>query len=281
MIPQFIGVTGLPRAGSTLLCQLLAQHPDVRSEGHSSPLANMLLGLRRMVSDDSFFLAQLDTDFDRGYGHLRSAMRGFLRGWHDGPAVRAVVDKNRAWLHCIELLLEVEPTAKLVVCVRELGQIYGSIEAQHQKTILVDFTDHLADFDRFGRADVLFAKDKAIGAPLIGLHALADLPAEVLKHVFVMRFEDLAADAAGTMARLQGWLGLPVVPFDPANLRVGPRESDSHYRMKYLHRQSSTLRAPAHHAISPRIQAHIEAAFPWFYQAYYPAHGSASAARTS
>jgi sulfotransferase len=26
--------------------------------------------------------------------------------------------------------------------VRELGQIYGSIEAQHQKTILLDFIDH-------------------------------------------------------------------------------------------------------------------------------------------
>jgi sulfotransferase len=34
----------------------------------------------------------------------------------------------------------------------------------------VDFIDHLADFDRFGRADMLFAKDKTIGAPLISLH---------------------------------------------------------------------------------------------------------------
>jgi sulfotransferase len=275
MFPQFIGVTGLPRAGSTLLCQLLAQHPDIRSEGHSSPLANMLLGLRRMVSDDSFFLAQLDTDFDRGYGHLRSAMRGFLRGWHEGSPVRAVVDKNRAWLHCIELLLEVEPDARLVVCVRELGQVYGSIEAQHQSTILIDFTDHLGDHDRFGRADALFAKDKAIGAPLIGLHALADLPADVLRHVFVMRFEDLVADALGTMARLHGWLGLPAATFDPSDLRTGPRESDSHYRMKYLHRQSTSLRPPAMHAIPPRIQARIEAAYPWFYQAYYPAHAGA------
>ena len=278
MLPQFIGVTGLPRAGSTLLCQLLAQHPDIRSEGHSSPLCNMILGLRRMISDDTFFLAQLDNDFDQSYGHLRQAMQGFLRGWHDGPAARAVVDKNRAWLHCIELLLEIEPTAKLVVCVRELGQIYGSIEAQHQKTILIDFIDHLGDFDRFGRADVLFAKDKAIGAPLIGLHALADLPPEVLKHIYLMRFEDLVTDAPAAMARVHAWLGLPVVPFDPARLSVGARESDSHYRMKYLHRQASTLHPPRVHAIPARIQARIEAAHPWFYNAYYPAHGGATGA---
>ena len=48
---------------------------------------------------------------------------------------------------------------------RELGQIYGSIEAQHQKTLLLDFNDQLADYDRFARADALFAKDKAISAP--------------------------------------------------------------------------------------------------------------------
>ena len=269
MLPQFIGVTGLPRAGSTLLCQLLAQHPDVASEVHSSPLCNMILGVRRMISDDTFFLAQLDGDFERSYGHLKSAMQGFLRGWHDGSGARAVVDKNRAWLHCIELLLEIEPDAKLVVCVRELGQIYGSIEAQHQKTILLDFIDHLADFDRFGRADALFAKDKAIGAPLIGLHALGDLPAHVLKHVFILRFEDLLADAATTMSRLHAWLGLPPAPFDPARLATSAQESDSHYRMKYLHRQSEALRPAGRHAIPARIQARIEAAYPWFYQAYY------------
>jgi sulfotransferase len=54
--------------------------------------------------------------------------------------------------------------------------LYGSIEAQNQRTILVDFIDHLADFDRFGRADMLLAKDKSIGAPLISLHAVPDLP---------------------------------------------------------------------------------------------------------
>ena len=65
MSPKFIGVTGLPRAGSTLLCQLLAQHPEIHCEGHSSPLCNTLLGMRRMVSDDTFFLSQLDEGFER------------------------------------------------------------------------------------------------------------------------------------------------------------------------------------------------------------------------
>lgn len=270
MTPNFIGVAGLPRAGSTLLCQMLAQHPEVHCEGHSSPLCNTLLGIRRMVSDDQFFLSQLDTSFEAGYAHLASAMQGFLRGWHHDCEKKAVVDKNRAWLHAIELLLQIAPEAKLVVCLRELGQIYGSIEAQHQKTILVDFIDHLADFDRFGRADMLFAKDKAIGAPLISLSAVQDLPAAVQERLYFVRFEDLMAQPAACMSHLYAWLGLSPFEINPQQLTVGKQESDSHYRMKYLHRQSGQITKPKRHDIPPRIQAQIENACAWYYDLYYP-----------
>ncbi|OGB21332.1 MAG: hypothetical protein A3I66_04535 [Burkholderiales bacterium RIFCSPLOWO2_02_FULL_57_36] len=270
MIPNFVGVTGLPRAGSTLLCQLLAQHPEIHCEGHSSPLCNTLLGIRRTISDDSFFLAQLDNTFDTSYAHLASAMQGFLRGWHSDCDKQVVVDKNRAWLHAIELLLHIEPNAKLIVCLRDLGQIYGSIEAQHQRTILVDFIDHLADFDRFGRADMLFAKDAAIGAPLISLNAVTDLPKKVQEHLYFVRFEDMLEKPVACMSHIYAWLGLPPFELDTEKLKVGIQESDSHYRMKFSHKQSERITKPKRHDIPPRIQSQIETAYAWYYQLYYP-----------
>jgi sulfotransferase len=270
MALRFVGVTGLPRAGSTLLCQLLDQHPDIHCDGRSSPLCNTLLGIRRMVSDDSFFLSQLDTAFETSYAHLASAMQGFLRGWHHDATAAVVVDKNRAWLHAIELLLHIEPGARLIVCLRDLGQIYGSIEAQHQKTILVDFIDHLADYDRFGRADMLFAKDKAIGAPLISLHAVPDLPKKVQERLYFLRFEDLMERPAACLTHLYAWLELKPFEIDLTRLTVGIQESDSHYHMKYRHRQADRLVPPVRHEIPARIQAQIETAYGWFYQMYYP-----------
>jgi sulfotransferase len=271
MSPAFVGVTGLPRAGSTLLCQLLAQHPEIQCDGHSSPVCNLLLGIRRMVSDDQFFLAQLDRSFEQSYAHLASAMQGFLRGWNHGGDKKIVVDKNRAWLHAIEFLLQIEPCAKLIVSLRELGQIYGSIEAQHQRTILVDFIDHLADYDRFGRADMLFAKDKAIGAPLISLHAVLDLPKAVQERIYFLRFEDLVERPVACMSHIYRWLGVSDFEINPGKL--GPMaapESDSHYRMKYLHTQSQRIVIPQRHQIPARVQARIEEACSWFYQIYYP-----------
>ena len=157
----------------------------------------------------------------------------------------------------------------MIVCLRELGQIYGSIEAQHQRTILVDFIDHLADYDRFGRADALFAKDRVIGAPLIALQAVLDLPDAVKQRLYFVLFEDLIAQPVKCMSHLYAWLGLSPFEIDPDRLTAGKQESDSHYRMKYPHRQSTRIVTPAPHAVPPRIQKQIETVWAWFYRLYY------------
>lgn len=263
-------LAALPRAGSTLLCQLLAEHPEIQCEGHSSPLCNSLLATRRSISDDPFMLSQLDVQFDTTYAHLKSAMQGFLHGWHAGSAKPVVVDKNRAWLHSIELLLDLDPGAKILVPIRELGQIYGSIESQHQKTILLDFIDHLADFDRFGRADQLFAKDKAIGAPLSSLQAVQDLSQAVKDRLYFVKFEDLMAQPVETMSRIYAWLDVKPHAIDPMKLTVRAHESDSHYRHKYRHQQYAQILPPAPRDIPLRIQELIEHACGWYYEWFYP-----------
>ena len=269
--PAFVGVTGLPRAGSTLVCQLLAQHPEIHCEGVSSPLCNAVLGIRRMIGKDRFFLSQLDHSFERSYSHLAGAMQGFVRGWYSDCRKKLAVDKNRAWLHAVELLLQIAPDAKLIVCLRELGQIYGSIEAQHQRTILMDFIDELADFDRFGRAEVLFAKDRTIGAPLTSLQAVADLPRAVQERLYMLRFEDLVERPVELMSQLYSWLEVSPLTIDPEKVAaIAAPESDSHYSMKYLHTQSERIVKPRGHHVPPRIQAQIEKEYAWYYQFFYP-----------
>ena len=278
--PTFVGITGLPRAGSTLLCQMLAQHPEIHCEGVTSPLCNVVLGIRRMIGKDRFFLSQLDRSFDRGYAHLAGGLQGFVRGWYRDCGKKLVADKNRAWLHAVELLLQLEPDAKLIVCLRELGQIYGSIEAQHQRTILMDFIDELADFDRFGRAEVLFAKDRTIGAPLTSLQAVADLPREVQNRLYMLRFEDMVERPVELMSQLYSWLGVSPLTVDPERVAtIAVSESDSHYSMKYPHTQSERVAKPHRHQIPPRIQAQIEKEYAWYYQYFYSKNAAAPPAR--
>lgn len=117
---------------------------------------------------------------------------------------------------------------------------------------------------------MLFAKDRTIGAPLSSLHAVLDLPVEVQQKLYFVRFEDLMARPVECMSHLYAWLGLAPFQIDPADLAVGIQESDSHYRMKYTHRQQSAISAPKAHVIPPRIQTQIESAYGWFYDVYYP-----------
>lgn len=270
---QLIYVTGLPRAGSTLLCQLLGHHSDIYSLGHSSPLCQTLTGLRQQLSDSDFLRSQLDVDFDLTYQRLTHSFRGFINGWFSETDQSWVVDKNRGWLHHIETVNYLDPNFRMVVCVRELGQIYGSVEAQHQKTILLDFPDHSANLSRYGRADKLFADQGVIGGPLRSLEALQDIDSQLQQRLYYIVFEHLMNDPVAVMQELYQWLGLPLGEFDPQNLTVRSHESDSYYRFKYPHKTHSAISAPWKHPVPPRIQSQIQQNYAWFYQTFYPGLG--------
>ncbi|WP_069470898.1 sulfotransferase family protein [Candidatus Marithrix sp. Canyon 246] len=263
-------VTGLPRSGSTLLCQLLDIHSQIYSTGHSSPLCQTLNQLRHNLSDNEFLLSQLDCDFNLGYQRLLNAYRGFINGWFAETDKPWVVDKNRGWLNQLDSVSLLNPDFRMLVCVREPAQIYGSIEARHQNTLLLDFPDHLAHLSRYARAEKLFASDGVIGGPMKAIEALQDEAETLQKRLFYVVFEDLMQDPQRVMQDIYRWLDLPSAAFNPQKLPVKAHESDSYYRFKYSHQTRTSLSPPQRHQISARIEADIQRLFVDFYQLFYP-----------
>lgn len=267
---QIIYVTGLPRAGSTLMCQLLGHHPQIYSIVHSSPLSQIIDTLRHSISDNQFFLAQADTDFDLAYERLINAYRGFINGWFAETDRPAVADKNRGWLRMIDTVNLLDPGFRMIVCLRDLRQIFGSAEAQHQKTLLLDFPDHMAPYSAFARADALFGPEGVIGGPLKSIENLHDADDELRKRLCYVTFEALANHPVQTMGTVYQWIGLPDAPSDPENLAVKPHESDSYYRFKYRHATYPKIRVPEPHRIPYRIEQEILKNFGWFFEQFYP-----------
>ena len=177
---------------------------------------------------------------------------------------------NRAWLHSIEMALQLAPETRMIVCLRDLTQIAGSMEARHQKTILLDYVDGLADFDRFGRTDALFGKGRVVGDALVSLNAVNDLPAPVRERLYFLRFEDLMADPQATFAHLCRWLGLAAIEADFKALPQSAHESDSYHRLKFPHARQAAITPPAVHTLPARIERQIHTACKWFYDAWYP-----------
>lgn len=267
---RMVCVSGLPRSGSTLMCQLLGHHPDAYSIIHSSPLCQILEKVRHAVSDNPFFLSQLDVDFESVNARLLNFYRGMLRSWFEETEKPVVVDKNRDWIRLIEMLHLLEPDFRMIVCIRDPKQVFGSIERQHQRTRLIDFPDHMAPHSALGRAKVLFKEDGVVGGPLRAIENMQDLEDEQLRsQMCYVSFESLAEEPKTTMDLLFRWLELEPVQIDYHNLTVKPTESDSYYRFKYPHTQFTSIKDARLHVIPERVSVYIDSQCGWFYESFY------------
>lgn len=268
---KIIYVTGLPRSGSTLLCQLLGHHPAIYSTGHSSPMAHALDTLRHALSNDDFLLSQMDNNFELGYARLRNAYRGFINGWLGESERPAVVDKNRAWLGMIETVADLDPDFRMLVCVRDLGQVWGSIEAQHRRTILLDTGDRSAGLTPQGRAARVFNEGGLAAVPLGSIFALLnEVPAALRERVLFVRFDRLVHHTAHTMNEIFAFYDLPAAAIDPANLQVKPAENDSYYRFKFPHKTHASVHEPQIHEVPEPIINGLKNQYRWYYEAFYP-----------
>jgi len=268
---EIIFVTGLPRSGSTLLCNLLAQHPEIAG-GPSSPLCHVVQSMRRQWSDDAFLLSQMDANFDEVYERLERSAKAFMDAWCESDK-KFVLDKNRAWLTTAELVRSLYSNMKMIVCLRDPRSIFASIERQHRKTLMLDFPDHMDSHIVDNRASSLFDNGGVVGAPLKALNNLGDLP-NISKHIFIFRYEDFAAAPQNVMENLLTWMGAESFKFNLADIKQITHESDSYHRFKYSHKIKSKFVAAKSFAveddpISPRILEEIVNRFAWFYSAYY------------
>lgn len=267
---QLVCVTGLPRAGSTLLCQLLKHHPDIYCDGHTSPLLSVLTGLRKHISESDFMMAQMDVDYETTYERIAGMNRGLIDGWFKNSNERIKVDKNRAWLKHYHLIQSIKPETKMLVCVRNPEQIYGSIENRHKATMLLDFPDKLADLSEYDRADKLFASGGVIGNPLNDIAALQDFHPDTQTNIYFVIFEQLMNQPVQVMTDIFKWLNAADYTIDKNNLATQAHESDSYYKFKYSHKTRSQISPPSDHVIPTRIKTEIRQSYSWFYQNFYP-----------
>ncbi len=267
---SIIYVAGLPRSGSTLMCQLLAQHPEIYSTGHSSPLSNTLKKIRGSLTEDAFMLSQMDVDFELAYARIGHAMTGFINGWFQETELDVVVDKNRGWLSDLSLLQAVDPDFKMIVCVRSPDQILGSIESRHQKTPLLDFPDGLANLTPYERADKLFAPQGVVGGPMKLIHDLQVISSEIQQRLYYVLLEDMLLRPLEVMTEVYKWIGVKETRFNPQHLTVKAHESDSHYRFKYPHKTHANIKPQKQHQIPARVTRELKTKYAWFYQLFYP-----------
>lgn len=115
-------ISGLPRAGSTLLAALLLQNPRFHA-GMTSPVGTLFTGMLNQFGAGSEFGPVLDRDT------RRRLLRGLFDSYYADQSDKDVVfDTNRLWSARLPALVELFPEAKVIACVRNVAWVMDSLE---------------------------------------------------------------------------------------------------------------------------------------------------------
>ena len=195
-------ISGLPRAGSTLLSAILRQNPAFHA-AMTSPVGSLYMALEAAMSRRNETAVFLDA------GQRRALLRGVFAGYYhaaDPPTV--LFDTNRLWCARMGALAELFPCARVICCVREVSWIVDSIERQASRNPFEP--SGLFNFDVTGtvytRVARVVGSDGMVGYALDALReACFGAHAERL---ILLDYEALARAPEVVMARLYELLGL-------------------------------------------------------------------------
>lgn len=128
-MPRIFFISGLPRAGSTLLSSIINQHPDVTAVTKSG-LVETMVGVRNHWERHEEHLA-MNADLSRE--KLKNVLAGVVWGYHNDSNTPVVVDDSRGWLAHIEMVQEVIDDVRILVPVRDIRGVLASMEMLWRK----------------------------------------------------------------------------------------------------------------------------------------------------
>ena len=120
-------ISGLPRSGSSVITNILAQNPDIHSEVNSS-LSSILGAVH----------SNWDT-LSPSASHKANVLDGLAKGFYSNTSDNQIVfDRNPNWVPLIPLLESVfQKQVKILICVRNPAEILSSFEKMRKENPLV------------------------------------------------------------------------------------------------------------------------------------------------
>lgn len=196
--------SGLPRACSTLLQNLLAQNPRVHATATSGVHEIMYLS-KAFSKTDEF---KTIPDPKDGEAIYQNFMRAGIANAFDSQTDRpVVVDKCRSWIGSANLLFQLFPDAKLLVPVRDIRGVVSSMEKKFQQHPSFQLEGNQVDTQRIqtieGRVQ-FFLDSPPVGIAIQRIHELMRVHKDKVHFVHA---EDLTSDPQGAMNRVWEYLG--------------------------------------------------------------------------
>lgn len=225
-------ITGLPRSGSTLLTNILNQNPKFFASS-TSCVPQFVNGLSFNWSNSIEIKSMLDKDPDATNKRMRDTARATVEAWYAVENKEIIFDKSRAWASSSLLLQDIFPEAKIIVTVRDLRNVFASVEKQHRKNPILDESTNLIEKTIYNRADKMFSAEGLIGAPILGIE---DLARRKPNGVIYVMYESFVQNPQVVMDRIYQEIGESPFDHDFDNVVNTSTDPDGFYLNKYPHK---------------------------------------------
>jgi sulfotransferase len=228
-------ISGLPRAGSTLLAGILRQNPRVHA-GMTSPVGALFTALLRQMSQENEFALFIE-DAQR-----KAVLAGLFKSYYrDIQAEKLVFDTNRLWCSKLPALVALFPEAKVIACVRDIPWMLDSVERLIRRNKFEP--SKIFNFDAGGtvynRVDVLLGMNGMVG---FAYNALKEAYyGEHADRLMLLTYETLTRAPAQAMAAVYDFIGAPPFAHDFDHVEYAEDEFDARLGTPGLHRVAAKV----------------------------------------
>ena len=238
---KVIYLGGLPRAGSTLLCNILAQNPAFHATA-TSGIIHMIAKVMELWPAVAEFQAAPRLECESSKVRV---LKGMLQSYFGSAPEGAIcIDKSRGWPgmpHLADLLVEDHGPAKFIVPVRDLRDVCASFEKLARKAMrmgkAISRDAHLRPFyldhSPEGRLKGFTDGDGVIGRPFNNIKFATQQGFRERMHF--VEYEELTARPKEVISSLYRFLELPEYAHDFQNVKQVTQEDDWVHIFPNLH----------------------------------------------
>lgn len=238
-------ISGLPRAGSTLLAGILRQNPRFHA-AMTSPVGSLFTALLGEMSQRNEFALFIDD------ARRKAVLRGLFESYYrEIGASKLVFDTNRLWCSKLPALAELFPSAKVICCVRHVPWILDSLERLIRRNKFEP--SKIFNFDPGGtvysRAEGLSQANGLVG---FAWHALKEaFYGEEAGRIMLLDFETLTREPEKAMAALYDFIGEPIFRHDFKQVAYAEEEFDARLGTPGLHKVGAEVRPVERESVLP------------------------------
>ena len=226
-------LSGLPRSGSTILANILAQNERFHATETSGCL-DVLFAIRNNWSN------QIEHKAAPCPQRLHKVLKAAFEAYHADKTKPVIFDKSRGWIAYIELIEEImQKKIKVLVPVRPVVDILASFETLYRETSKIKQSPGEAEnYFQFqtvaGRCDFWMRADQPVG---LALNRLGDATRRGLQdRLHFVQFDRLTANPKQKLKEIYDFLGEQYYEHNFDHVEQVTKEDDEIHGFVNLHK---------------------------------------------